>query len=105
MNSMDESTNITKGCQTIGKYDCDSIMHYETTLKIQVQNEETGRWELENLTVLTLNDKAHSLSENGRCNPGQRTGLSVNDVLDIAELYGTTCGKYDSMIRIKLTWS
>ena len=97
--------NSMKGCQTIGKYDCDSIMHYGTTLKIQVKNEETGRWEHENLNVLTLKDKAHSLSENGQCNTGQRKALSVNDILDIKELYRTTCGKYYSMIRVKLTGS
>ena len=89
----DKGPVITKGCQKVGKYDGDSIMHYKTTLKVQVFDGNTKRWELEDLTVLTLNEKAHSLCENGRCSPGQRERLSKNDILDIAHLYKTSCGK------------
>lgn len=84
---------ITKGCRKVGNYDGDSIMHYPTTLKMQVKN-VNGYWEDKEITVLTLNEKAHRLCENGRCSPGQREGLSVNDVLDIASLYNTSCGRF-----------
>ena len=84
---------ITKGCRKIGNYDGDSIMHYPTTLTMQVKNFK-DHWEDKEITVLTLNEKAHRLCENGRCSPGQREGLSVNDVSDIAFLYNTSCGKF-----------
>ena len=83
---------ITKGCRRIGNYDGDSIMHYPTTLTMQVKNFK-NQFIDEEITVLTLNEKAHRLCENGRCSPGQREGLSVNDVLDIASLYNTSCGR------------
>ena len=86
----DQHSIVTKGCQRIGNYDGDSILHYPTSLKLQVN--QTGRWEDKKLTVLTLNEKAHSLCENGRCNPGQRERLSVHDVSDIAFRYNTSCG-------------
>ena len=84
---------ITKGCRKVGNYDGDSIMHYPTTLTMQVKN-VNDYWEDKEITVLTLNEKAHRLCENGRCSPGQREGLSINDVSDIAFLYNTSCGKF-----------
>ena len=66
-------------------------MHYPPSLTTQVI--EDGGYADKTFTVLNLNEKAHALCKDGRCNPGQRNGLSPNDVADIASLYKTTCGK------------
>ena len=95
----DKGTIITKGCRKIGTYDGNSILHYPTTLLINV--EENGTYVDKNLTVLTLKQKAHDLCENGKCNPGQREGLSINDIKDIELLYGTNCCKYHSKLTHK----
>ena len=87
----DGGTLITRGCRKIGPYDGNSILHYPTTLLIN--EKENGRYVDKNLTVLTLLPSAHKLCENGKCNPGQRDGLSVNDIKDIELLYGTNCGE------------
>ena len=80
-----------KGCQPIGVYDANSIMHYATELTTQVI--EDGNYVEKPFTVMTLKQEAHDLCEGGRCTPGQRNGLSANDISDIASLYQTTCGK------------
>ena len=80
-----------KGCQPIGTYDGNSIMHYPPTRTTQVR--ENGALVDKTFRVLTLKPEAHALCKDGRCNPGQRNGLSVNDISDIATLYKTTCGK------------
>ena len=84
-------TAENKGCRPIGAYDGNSIMHYPPTLTTQVR--ENGALVYKTFRVLTLKQEAHELCKHGRCNPGQRDGLSVNDVTDIATLYKTTCGK------------
>ena len=81
----------SKGCQSIGAYDGNSIMHYPPTRTVQVI--ENGSYVNKTFRVLTLKPEAHALCKGGRCNPGQRNGLSVNDVSDIATLYNTFCGK------------
>ena len=93
----DQGTIIRKGCRKIGNYDGNSILHYPTTLVIQVK--ENGRFVEKNLTVLILKQSAHDLCEGGQCNPGQRDGLSVNDIKNIQLLYGTNCCKYCLWIR------
>ena len=80
-----------KGCRRIGAYDGNSIMHYPPTLTTQVI--ENGSFVDKTFRVLTLKQEAHELCKDGSCNPGQRNGLSVNDISDIATLYKTTCGK------------
>ena len=80
-----------KGCQQIGQYDGDSIMHYPPILSTQVL--EDGKLVNKTFRIFTLKDEAHSLCEGGRCNPGQRNGLSTNDIKKIKALYNTTCGK------------
>ena len=80
-----------KGCRPIGAYDGNSIMHYPPTLTAQVI--ENSSFVDKTFRVFTLKQEAHELCKHGRCNPGQRDGLSVNDVTDIATLYKTTCGK------------
>ena len=79
-----------KGCRRIGTYDGDSIMHYPPTLTAQVV--ENGDYVDKTFTVFTLKEEAHALCVGGRCDPGQRDGLSANDIKDIKTLYGTTCG-------------
>ena len=81
----------SKGCRPIGVYDGNSIMHYPPTRTAQVR--ENGSLVDKTFRVLTLKPEAHALCKDGRCNPGQRNGLSSNDVSDIATLYKTTCGK------------
>ena len=44
------------------------------------------------LAVFTLKASAHAFYTEGQCNLGQRNGLSHNDIIDIASLYGSTCG-------------
>merc|ERR1719400_2156533 len=44
-----------------------------------------------NFTIYTLKPSAHKLCEGGKCNPGQRDGLSRTDITDIKSLYRTTC--------------
>ena len=95
----DEGTTIARGCRKIGTYDGNSILHYPTTLLLNIK--ENGRWVDKNLTVLTLHQSAHDLCENGKCNPGQRDGLSVNDIKDIEFLYGTNCCEYHSILSHK----
>ena len=80
-----------KGCRPIGAYDGNSIMHYPPTLTAQVI--ENSSFVDKTFRVFKLKQEAHELCKHGRCNPGQRDGLSVNDVTDIATLYKTTCGK------------
>ena len=80
-----------KGCQPIGVYDANSIMHYPTELTTKVI--ENGSYVDKTFTFMTLKQEAHDLCEDGRCTPGQRNGLSANDISDIASLYQTTCGK------------
>ena len=80
-----------KGCQEIGaNYDGDSIMNYSPTEKVQVI--ENGQYVYKSFTLFTLKPKAHALCKNGHCNPGQRDGLSPNDINEIRILYGATCG-------------
>ena len=81
-----------KGCQEIGTYDGDSIMHYPPTLTAPVLD-LNGNTVDRSFTVFTLKQSAHALCKDGRCSPGQRNGLSLNDIIDIQTLYGTTCGK------------
>ena len=64
---------------------------YSPTLPAQVL--ENGKLEEKNFTAFTLKESAHALCENGRCNPGQRDGLSRRDITDIETLYRTTCSK------------
>ena len=66
-------------------------MHYPPSLTAQVI--EDGNYVDKTFTVLSLNERAHSLCKDGRCKPGQRNGLSPNDITDIATLYQTTCSK------------
>ena len=80
-----------KGCQQIGTYDGDSIMHYPPTLTTQVI--ENGAFVDKTFTVFTLKEEAHALCKGGRCSPGQRDGLSNDDIIDIKTRYKTTCGK------------
>ena len=93
----DQGTIIRKRCRKIGTYDGNSILHYPTTLVYQVK--ENGRFVNRNLTVLTLKQSAHDLCKGGKCNPGQRDGLSVNDIKNIQLLYGTNCRKYCFWVR------
>ena len=80
-----------KGCQEIGaNYDGDSIMNYSPTEKVQVV--ENGQFVYKSFTLFTLKPEAHALCKNGLCNPGQRDGLSPNDINEIRILYGATCG-------------
>jgi len=78
-----------KGCRRIGGYDGNSIMHYPPTLTGQVT--ENGSYVDKTFRVLTLKQEAHDRCKGGSCNPGQRNGLSVNDISDVATLYKTTC--------------
>ena len=81
-----------KGCQQIGEnYDGDSIMNYPPVRTVQII--ENGQYVDKNFTLFTLKPEAHALCKNGRCNPGQRDGLSLNDIKEIQILYGTTCGE------------
>ena len=81
-----------RGCQQIGaNYDGDSIMNYPPSKKVQVI--ENGQYVDKYFTFFTLKPEAHALCEEGRCNPGQRDGLSINDINEIKLLYGTSCGK------------
>ena len=81
-----------KGCQQIGaNYDGDSIMNYPPVRTVQII--ENGQYVDKNFTLFTLKPEAHALCKNGRCNPGQRDGLSLNDIKEIQILYGTTCGE------------
>ena len=81
-----------RGCQQIGaNYDGDSIMNYHPSQKVQVR--ENGQLVDKYFTLYTLKAEAHVLCKNGRCNPGQRDGLSLNDIKEIQILYGTTCGE------------
>ena len=82
---------IRMGCQAIGNYDANSILHYPPTLTAQVI--ENGQYVDKTFTVFTLKPSAHGLCEGGRCNPGQRNGLSRTDITDIKTLYATTCSK------------
>ena len=84
----------TKGCQPLGQYDGDSIMHYPPTLSAQVR--ENGKLVNKTFTVFKLKDAADSLCEGGRCHPGQRNRLSIGDINKIKIFYNTTCGKYTS---------
>ena len=90
-----------KGCQNIGEFDGDSILTYPPTLTAPVLVK--GRTVDKNFTVFTLKASAHALCDGGRCNPGQRDGLSRADITDIAILYGTTCGK--NIIKIFIVYS
>ena len=81
----------TRGCRKIGEFDGDSILMYTPTLTAPVL--VNGQTVDKNFTLFTLKASAHALCEGGRCNPGQRIGLSRSDVTDIATLYKTTCGK------------
>ena len=81
-----------KGCQAIGAYDGDSIMHYPPTLTAPVLD-SNGNTVDRTFRVFNLKESAHALCNDGRCNPGQRIGLSLNDINDIQALYRTTCGK------------
>ena len=81
-----------KGCQKIGDhYDGDSIMTLHPSQSVQVI--ENGQYVDKYFTFFTLKPEAHTLCKEGRCNPGQRDGLSINDINDIKILYGTSCGK------------
>ena len=80
-----------RGCRKIGEFDGDSILMYPPTLTAPVL--VNGQTVDKKFTVYTLKQSAHALCEGGRCNPGQRVGLSRTDISDIATLYGTTCGK------------
>ena len=80
-----------RGCRKIGEFDGDSILMYTPTLTAPVL--VNGQTVDKNFTLFTLKASAHALCEGGRCNPGQRIGLSRSDVTDIATLYKTTCGK------------
>lgn len=80
-----------KGCRRIGKFDGDSILMYPPTETVSVF--ENGQTVDKKFTLYTLRASAHALCEGGRCDPGQRTGLSRSDITDIANLYNTTCGE------------
>ena len=80
-----------KGCQRIGVYDGNSVLHYPPTLKTQVI--EDGNYVNKHFRVFSLKDEAHALCSGGRCTPGQRRGLSKNDIADIKALYGTSCSR------------
>ena len=80
-----------RGCQKIGEFDGDGVLMYPPTLTAQVL--ENGQHVEKIFTAYTLKDSAHALCENGRCNPGQRDGLSRRDITDIETLYRTTCSK------------
>ena len=81
-----------KGCKEIGaNYDGDSIMNYPPVQTVQII--KNGQYVDKNFTLFTLKPEAHALCKNGRCNPGQRDGLSLNDIKEIQILYGTTCGE------------
>ena len=54
---------MKKGCQPIGKYDANSILHYPPTLTAQVI--ENGQLVDKNFTVFTLKQSAHGLCEGG----------------------------------------
>ena len=80
-----------RGCQKIGAhYDGDSIMNYPPVQTVQII--ENGHYVDKNFTLFTLKPEAHALCKNGLCNPGQRDGLSPNDINEIRILYGATCG-------------
>ena len=81
-----------KGCQEIGAhYDGNSILNYPPEVKAQVI--ENGKYVDKYFTLFTLKPEAHALCKGGVCNPGQRDGLSLNDIKEIQILYGTTCGE------------
>ena len=86
-----------KGCRPIGVYDGDSVLHYPPILTTQVI--EDGNYVDKDFRVFTLKDEAHALCSGGRCNPGQRNGLSANDIVDIKVLYGTSCGNWKNICQ------
>ena len=63
------------GCKKIGKYDGNSILHYQQIFGIESPTK-----------IFTPVKKC----SNGECDYGQRRGLSPGDVRDIASLY--KCG-------------
>ena len=78
----------TRGCRSVGpndEFDGNSILMYPPTLTAYVL--ENGQTVEKNFTAFTLRASAHALCEGGRCNPGQRIGLSRSDITDIATLY------------------
>ena len=84
----------TRGCRPVGpndEFDGNSILMYPPTLTAYVL--ENGQTVEKNFTAFTLRASAHALCEGGRCNPGQRNGLSRTDITDIQTLYATTCSK------------
>ena len=89
-----------KGCQQIGTYDGDSIMHYHPVFTIQVI--ENGKYVDKEFRMFTMKDRAHALCEGRRCRRGQRNGLSPGDISDIATLYSTSCikGTYQRNLQL-----
>ena len=84
-----------KGCKKVGKYDGNSIMHYPLS-RIAQDIDDNGEYFNTTFKILTLRDKAHALCKGGRCEPGQRNGLSSGDISDISTLYKSTCSKLRS---------
>ena len=74
----DESKlGLKYGCQTLSPYDLKSISHYPANIP------DT------NFTIIRVLNT--TCKEDEDCSFGQRSGLSENDVLDIARLYD--CGR------------
>ena len=88
-----------KGCKKVGKYDGNSIMHYPLSRKAQDIN-DNGEYFDRIFKILKLKDEAHALCKGGRCEPGQRNGLSSGDISDISTLYKSTCSKLRSSFWI-----
>lgn len=81
-----------KGCKKVGKYDGNSIMHYPLS-RIAQDIDQNDQYFDRVFNILTLKDAAHALCKGGRCEPGQRNGLSSGDISDISTLYKSTCSK------------
>ena len=79
-----------KGCQILGKYDVNSVSHYPL-----------NPLDDKSITVIKLKDEALRLCGEEGCNPGQRIGLSKQDVEDITNLY--QCGKF--LTSTYMNWS
>ena len=78
------------GCVVRSQYDANSIMHYPL-------NRQYGN---KIFKVMRLKAKAVDLCDGGKCNTGQRSGLSRQDVLDINQLYDCKKGKSDLVVLL-----